>query len=252
MAAALDREQFLAWLRTEFPRLLQEDPDFGARVLGILTQTLSSKADLQQVLEEIRRLREDFNRRFEATEHRFEAAERRFEAVERRLEELREDFNRRFEAAERRFEAIERTLVEHSRALRELRVGLGSLGRRFGRGFEEAVRATVEEFAGVRPLKAERLVLRDERGELFGIPGQAVEFDAFVHEGRRFLVEVKAYADPEDVLHFHRKLEFAAKVLQEPFERVLIAPYALPRTRRLAESLGIRVLPPEEPLPEEE
>lgn len=107
------------------------------------------------------------------------------------------------------------------------------------------MRATVEEFAGVGPLRAERLVLRDERGEVFGVPGQGIEFDAFVHDGRRFLVEVKAYAEPEDVLVSHRKLEFAAKALGEPFERVLVAPFALPRTRRLAESLGIRVLPPE-------
>lgn len=180
-------------------------------MLGILTRNFSSKADLERVLEEIRR--------------------------------LREDADRRFEAADRRFEAIERTLAEHSRALRNLRIGQGSLGRRFGQGFEEAVRVTVEESAGVGPLRAERLVLRDEHGEVFAVPGQGIEFDAFVHDGRRFLVEVKAYAEPEDVLVFHRKLEFAAKVLGEPFERVLVAPYVRRRAAELARQLGIRVVP---------
>ncbi|MEW6045348.1 MAG: DUF3782 domain-containing protein, partial [Bacillota bacterium] len=128
------------------------------------------------------------------------------------------------------------------RILRELRIGLGSLGHRSGRGLEEAVRATVEEFSGVGPLQAERLVLKDAAGEVFGIPGQAIEFDAFVHDGRRFLVEVKGFAEPEDVLKFFRKLQFAQRQLDEPFERLMIAPFAQKRAVQLAQELGIRML----------
>ncbi len=281
-AALWRQEDFREWLRDHLPRLLHEDPRFGAEVVGILAQTLSPRSELVRVLEEIASLREDFGLRFEAMDRRFEAlqremaerfeavdrrfealeremaerfeaVDRRFEAMDRRFEALQREMDRRFEAAERRFEAIERTLVDHSRALaqhsrwlREVRVGQGSLGRRFGRGLEEAVRATVEEFAGVGPLRAERLVLRDEAGEVFGVPGQGIEFDAFVHDGKRILVEVKAYAEPEDVLMFWRKLEFAAKVLGEPFERVLIAPFADRRAVELARQLGIHVLGAEE------
>ncbi|HEY8485794.1 MAG TPA: DUF3782 domain-containing protein, partial [Limnochordales bacterium] len=196
--ATMDREQFIEWLRVEFPRLLQQDPRFSAEVTGVLVQALGSRAEFNRLLEEIRRLREDSERRFEAMERRFEAMDRRFEAMDRR-----------FEAAERRFEAIERTLEEHSRTLRAhgeilarhtdmlmdharvlraLLIGFGSLGARVGRGMEQAVRATVEEFAGLGPLKAERLVLTDAEGEVFGIRGQAIEFDCYVHDGRRFLV----------------------------------------------------------------
>ncbi len=238
-AALWTQEDFREWLRDHLPRLLHEDPRFGAEVVGILAQTLSPRSELVRVLEEIASLREDFGRRFEAMDRRFEALQR--------------EMDRRFEAAERRFEAIERALADHSRTLaqrsrwlREVRVGQGSLGRRFGRGLEEAVRATVEEFAGVGPLRAERLVLRDEAGEVFGVPGQGIEFDAFVHDGKRILVEVKAYAEPEDVLGFWRKMEFAAKVLGEPFERVLIAPFADRRAVALARQLGTHVLGAEE------
>jgi hypothetical protein len=123
--------------------------------------------------------------------------------------------------------------------LRELRIGMGSLDHRTGRGFEEAVRRTIEEFAGLGPLQAQRLVLVDEVGEVFGVPGQAIEFDAFVHDGHRFPVKAKGFADTEDVLTFHRKLQLAEGHGDGPFERLMIAPFAHPRAVRLAERLGI-------------
>ncbi len=274
---AMTREEFVEWLRREFPRLLQEDPRFSAEVVGILSQTLGSRMEFNRLLEEMKALREDFGRRFEAVQRhleslesrfeqvdrRFEAIDRRFEAIERRFEAMDRRFeaaerrfeaiDRRFEEANRRFEAIERTLIahsevlaEHTRALRRLETGLGSLGGRFGEGFEETIRATVEEFSGLGPLRAERLVIRDTEGELFGVPGQAVEFDAFVHDGKRFLVEVKGFAKPQDVLLFFRKMEFARRHLEEPFEPLLIAPFMRKQAARLARELGIRVLMHEE------
>jgi len=280
-AALWSEAEFTSWLRDKLPRLLQEDPRFGAEVIGVLQQTLSPRSELVRVLEEIRALREDFGRRFEAIERtlelhteRFEAVDRRFEAlqqdmdrrfeaVDRRFEALQQDMDRRFEAVDRRFEALQREmdrrfelqariLAEHGRTLRRMEVGLGSLGRRFGKGFEEAVRATIEEFAGIGPLTAERLVIRDVAGELYGVPNQEVEFDAFVHDGRRFLVEVKGFAEPEDVLNFVRKVEFARRHLPEAFEAVLLAPYATKRAVELARELGVRLLmEPEEEAPDE-
>ena len=280
-AALWSEAEFTSWLRDKLPRLLQEDPRFGAEVIGVLQQTLSPRSELVRVLEEIRALREDFGRRFEAIERtlelhteRFEAMDRRFEALQqdmdrrfeamdRRFEALQQDMDRRFEAVDRRFEALQREmdrrfelqariLAEHGRTLRRMEVGLGSLGRRFGKGFEEAVRATIEEFAGIGPLTAERLVIRDVAGELYGVPNQEVEFDAFVHDGRRFLVEVKGFAEPEDVLNFVRKVEFARRHLPEAFEAVLLAPYATKRAVELARELGVRLLmEPEEEAPDE-
>ncbi len=276
-------EDLADWLRSQLPRLLQEDPRLGAEVVGILAQTLSPRSELVRVLEEIAALREDFGRRFEAVDRRFEAVDRRFEAVDRRFEALQREMAERFEAVDRRFEALQREMAERfeavdrrfealqqemdrrfeavrremdqrfalqaaqlasvQRGVWRLTVAVGSLGRRFGVGFEEAVRAIVEEFAGLGPLTAERLTVQDDAGEVFGAPGSPVEFDAWIHNGRRFLVEVKAFADPEDVLLFHRKATFASRKLGEPFEPVLIAPFAHPRALELARQLGIQVLP---------
>ncbi|MDR5709942.1 MAG: hypothetical protein QN172_08530 [Armatimonadota bacterium] len=47
---------------------MRQNPRFGAEVVGILAQTLSPRAELIQVLEEIRNLREDFNRRLNRLE----------------------------------------------------------------------------------------------------------------------------------------------------------------------------------------
>ena len=147
---------------------------------------------------------------------------------------------------DRRFRLHAEILRQHGRELRYLRVGFGSLGRRLGLGFEEAVRGIVEEFTGLGPLRAERLVLRDDAGEVFGVPGQRVEFDAFLHDGERILVEVKAFAEREDVLVFRRKVEFAARRLNEPVRAVLVAPFAHPRAVETAQELGVQILTAEE------
>ncbi len=243
-AALWKEEDLVRWLRERLPRLLQEEPRFGAEVVGILAQTLSPRSELIRVLEEIRALREDMDRRFAAMDERFRALqedmERRFEAMDERFRALQEDMDRRFRV---QAEILDR----HGRDLRYLRVGFGSLGRRFGLGFEEAVRGMVEEFAGVGPLRAERLVLRDEAGEVFGVPGQVIEFDAFVHDGDRFLVEVKAFAQREDVLLFRRKVEFAARQLGQTFRAVMVAPFAHRRAVETARELGVQILAAEEP-----
>ncbi|MDR7579283.1 MAG: DUF3782 domain-containing protein [Armatimonadota bacterium] len=243
-AALWKEEDLVRWLRERLPRLLQEEPRFGAEVVGILAQTLSPRSELIRVLEEIRALREDMDRRFAAMDERFRALQedmdRRFAAMDERFRALQEDMDRRFRV---QAEILDR----HGRDLRCLRVGFGSLGRRFGLGFEEAVRGMVEEFAGVGPLRAERLVLRDEAGEVFGVPGQVIEFDAFVHDGDRFLVEVKAFAQREDVLLFRRKVEFAARQLGQTFRAVMVAPFAHRRAVETARELGVQILAAEEP-----
>ncbi len=58
---------------------------------------------------------------------------------------------------------------------------------------------------------------------------------------------MKGFAEPEDVLNFFRKVEFARKTLAEPFEPVLVAPFAHPRAAELARQLGFHVLASAEP-----
>lgn len=55
-------------------------------------------------------------------------------------------------------------------------------------------------------------------------------------------MEVKGFGEPEDVLKFFRKLQFAQRQLDGPFHRLMIAPFAQKRAVQLAQEIGIRML----------
>lgn len=230
-------EEFLTFLRRELPKLLREDADFRARVVGTLTESLGTKAEFTTVLEEIRALRADADRRFEAADRRFETIERTLDEHTQQLRELREGMDDHT----RQFRELREGMADHTQQFRELRIGMGSLGGRMGRGLEDVIRQAIEGFSGLEKLTAERLILEDEAGEVFGVAGAHVEFDAYVRDGRRFLVEVKSYLEEGDVLTFHRKATFAEKRLESPVEKVIFAPAAERKALETAEEFGISV-----------
>jgi hypothetical protein len=186
-----------------------------------------------ELLQEMRAFREDTNQRFQELR---EDMDRRFEAV-----------GRRFEAVDRRFEAIIEELRRHSQQisdmqqeLREMRVGLSSLGIRVGYGLEEAIRGVVEEFAGESFPFAERLVLRDESGEVYGVAGADVEFDLYAHNSRAYLVEVKSHLNAGDILIFEKKVKFAERKLDQQVVPLVIALSMEPRAEQQMRELGIK------------
>jgi hypothetical protein len=199
----------------------------------------------------------EMNQRFEAVDRRFEAVDRRFEAVDQRFETLLREMNQRFEAVDRRFEAVDQrfeTLLREMNQrfeavdrrfegvfaeLREQRLHLSALGARVGRGLEFIVKGIVEEFAGESFPLADRLVLVDTEGEVFGVPGAEVEFDLYAHNGRAYLVEVKSHLKTDDVLKFQRKAVFAEAKLGRPMTRLIIALSMDSRAEALMQRLGI-------------
>ena len=202
-------------LRTELPRLLREHPEVRHELWGLMLEAFPSRQEFLEVLRELRAFREETAQRFEAMDRRFEAVDQRFEAIDRR------------------FEAV---IAE----LREQRLHLAALGGRVGRGLESVVKSVVEEFAGTSFPSAERLVLVDGDGELFGVPGAAVEFDLYAHNGTAYLVEVKSHLKPNDVLMFHRKAAFAEARIGRPVTRLVLALSMEPTAETLLQRLGIR------------
>jgi hypothetical protein len=195
-------------LRTELPRLLREHPEVRHELWGLMLEAFPSRQEFLEVLRELRAFREETAQRFEAMDRRFEAIDRRFEGV----------------------------IAE----LREQRLHLAALGGRVGRGLESVVKSVVEEFAGTSFPSAERLVLVDSDGELFGVPGAAVEFDLYAHNGAAYLVEVKSHLKPNDVLMFHRKAAFAEARIGRPVTRLVLALSMEPTAETLLQRLGIR------------
>ena len=60
-----------------------------------------------------------------------------------------------------------------------------------------AWRRVIEEVADETFPFAERLVLRDESDEVYGVAGTDVEFNLYAHNGRAYLVEVKSHLKSE-------------------------------------------------------
>jgi hypothetical protein len=241
-----------------------------------MLEAFPSRQEFLAFLDELRALREENNRRFEALHvelaerfevllremnQRFEAVDRRFEAVDQRFEVQLREMNQRFEAVDRRFEvqlremnqrfeaqlhemnqrfeAVDRRFEGMLTELREQRLHLSALGARVGRGLEFIVKGIVEEFAGESFPLADRLVLVDTAGEVFGVPGAEVEFDLYAHNGRAYLVEVKSHLKTNDVLQFQRKSIFAEGRLGRPLTRLIIALSMDAKAEALMRQLGI-------------
>jgi hypothetical protein len=246
--------ELIEQLRRVLPQLLREHPEVRHELWGLMLEAFPSRQELLAFLEELRALREESNRRFDGLQHeiaqrfeavdrrfeallremnqRFEAVDRRFEAVDQRFEMLLREMNQRFEAVDRRFEGV---IAE----LREQRVHLSALGGRVGRGLEFIVKGIVEEFAGESFPLADRLVLVDTEGEVFGVPGAEVEFDLYAHNGRAYLVEVKSHLKTDDVLKFQRKAMFAEAKLGRPLTRLIISLSMDSKAEALMQRLGI-------------
>ncbi|MGH7965609.1 MAG: DUF3782 domain-containing protein [Candidatus Binatia bacterium] len=243
--------EFIEQLRTELPKVLREHPEVRHEVWGIMLEAFPSRQEFLSLLEEVRTGREESSRHFEELR----------QDTNRRFEELRQDMNRRFEVVDRRFEAVDRRFAEvittlqtqgeilrqhtediHSikADLRATLLGMSSLGERVGYGLEGVIRGTVEEFAKEEFPFAERLVLQDDTGEVYGIVGAPVEFDAYVHNGKAaYLVEAKSYLKPADVWMFQRKVKFAESKLARPITPLVLALSFAPGALRALRSLGM-------------
>lgn len=211
--------ELIEQLRTDLPRLLREHPEVRHELWGMMLEAFPSRQEFMALLEEVRAFREDTNRRFE---------------------EMREDMNRRFEAIDRRFEAVMEEQRIQGRQLRETNLHLSSLSGRVGYGLEHVVREVVEEFAGQSFPFAERLVLRDEVGEVFGLTGAEVEFDLYAHNGVAYLVEVKSHLKAGDVLKFYQKVKFAERKLGRQVIPLMIALSTEPKAEQRMQELGVR------------
>jgi hypothetical protein len=221
--------ELIEQLRRALPQLLREHPEIRHELWGLMLEAFPSRQEFLAFLDELRALREESNRRFEAMDRRFEALQRE---MDRRFEALQREMHQGFEAADKRFEGV---IAE----LREQRLHLAALGGRVGRGLELIVKGIVEEFAGESFPLADRLVLVDTQGEVFGVQGAEVEFDLYAHNGRAYLVEVESHLKTVDVLKFQRKAVFAEAKLGRPLTRLIIALSMDSKAETLMQRLGI-------------
>ena len=221
---------FIEQLRQELPRLLRERPEVRYELWGMMLEAFPSRQEFMDLLEEMRASREESNRRFE---------EMRQESNQR-FEEMRQDMNSRFEVVTTELRRQGDELHRLGQQLRDLTLQVSSLGSRVGYGLEHVVREVVEEFAGETFPFAQHLIIRDETGEVFGVSGADVEFDLYAHNGVAYLVEVKSYLKPNDVLSFYRKVKFAEAKLGRTVIPLVIALSMDAKAEQQMKALGVK------------
>jgi hypothetical protein len=139
------------------------------------------------------------------------------------------------------FKAIEEMRKTYDERLKRLEVTMGYLGGRWGRDLEKVVLELFKEALerrGVEAEKVEKLVLKTDVG--------VVEVDVYIHDGRGYLIEVKAVAYGDDVGWFAWRAKLAAEELARQGKKVerliLVAVHIDKEALEKARQLGIDVI----------
>ncbi|PSN82924.1 hypothetical protein B9Q03_13795, partial [Candidatus Marsarchaeota G2 archaeon OSP_D] len=179
------------------------------------TSTGKSNSSEKTYNREIKQLREDFNREIKQLREDFN----------REIKQLREDFNR----LSGRFEVI-----------------LGRMGRRWGADLERTLLGTFKEALekeGIEPGKVESFSYTDYDGSVTGLKGRRVQVDILVRDGKLTLIEVKAFAEREDMDHLTDVVGYVQKILKKDVERVYVVAVNVDREAlNRAQELGFKVI----------
>ncbi len=163
------------------------------------------------------------------------------EAVKTLADYMKTGFEAMFKAVEELRVAIEEMRKTHDERLKRLEVTVGHLGGRWGRDLEKMVLELFREALerrGVEAERVEKLVLKTDVG--------VVEVDVYIHDGRGYLIEVKAVAYGDDVGWFAWRAKLAAEELARQGKKVerliLVAVHIDKEALEKARQLGIDVI----------
>ncbi|MEA3324790.1 MAG: DUF3782 domain-containing protein, partial [Euryarchaeota archaeon] len=180
---------------------------------------------------------EKVDQQFEKIDKRFEKVDQQFEKIDKRFEKV----DQQFEKVDKRFEKVDQRFDEMARNQREIQLTVSALGGRVGYGLEEIIKRTVEEFSGQTFRKIEHLWLRDEEGELYGVPAD-VEYDLYLEDTMNYIVEVKSHTKLGDVLNFRRKSVFAEKCLEKKIQPIIISVSVTETAKKKCKELEIDLI----------
>ncbi|PSN88240.1 hypothetical protein B9Q00_06355 [Candidatus Marsarchaeota G1 archaeon OSP_C] len=221
-------------IKEEFLRLLKEDEEFRLAMAGLLgyseivSRLNEHEKTMQTILNEIKLLREDFNKLFEEQK------------------KLREDFNKLFEEQKKLREDFVLIREDFSKLGSRVEVILGRMGRRWGADLERTLLGTFKEVLekeGIEPGKVESFSYIDFDGSITGLKGRLVQADILVKDGKLTLIEVKSFAEREDVDHLKDVVGYVEKILKRNIDQVyLITVNVDKHTLARAQELGFKVI----------
>ncbi|MCR4407927.1 MAG: DUF3782 domain-containing protein [Anaerolineae bacterium] len=230
----ITREDVIAIIVEELPRLISERPLLRYTLAGALAESLVHRAELKEILQAIQDLREDFNTRFE--EH---------SAAIRQLSERMEEHSAAIRQLSKRMEehsaAIRQLMERQEEFSRRLESSIGGLGARWGILSEEAFRNGVASILSDIGLRVEHFWYMDTEGVVFGRPDQ-VEVDVVVRDGQVILMEIKSSVGRADVYTFQRKVELYERVRETRVaRRIIVSPFVEASAAERARAMGIEV-----------
>jgi hypothetical protein len=264
----MEREELLALMVKELPRLLQEHPEARYQLIGILAEVFARRDEFQEILSSIREIiqrQEEHSRILQEhtltlREHSRILQEHTLTLREhsRILEEhtrTLQEHSRIIQEHSRTIERHSQILQEHTSAIRSLieqqqrlteevaKMGrtLSAVGARWGYLAEEAFRQGLEAIVAERlGLKVEKWRWWDEEGFVFGRPDW-IEVDVAIHDDEHILVQISSSATRGEIAAFYRIGQLYERLKGVKPHLLVVAVFLDERAKELAQKLGIEV-----------
>ncbi|MFP3210097.1 MAG: DUF3782 domain-containing protein, partial [Thermocladium sp.] len=165
-----------------------------------------------------------------------------------RLDKLTERVNELAEAQKRTEDGLSRltdAIGELSKEVIGLKKRMDSMGRRWGEDYEEVIKLFFKELVEVEKIDlryVNRFTYKDEAGQ-FGPKGSIYEIDVLARNGRVYLIEVKSFADEDDLDWFNVKCSTVTKAFgfNDPI-KLFLAVSATEEAVERAKNYGIKML----------
>ena len=161
------------------------------------------------------------------------------EAIKTLADYMKTGFEAVFKAVEELRIAIEEMRKTYDKRLKRLEVTMGHLGGRWGGDLEKVVLELFKEALerrGVEAERVEKLALKTDVGAI----------NVYIHDGKGYLIEVKAVADGDDVGWFAWRAKLASEELARQGKKVerliLVAVHIDKEALEKARQLGIDVI----------
>ncbi len=172
----------------------------------------------------------------------------RLDKLTERVNDLTERVNELVEAQKRTEDGLSKltdAIGELSKEVMGLKKRMDSMGRRWGEDYEEVIKLFFKELVEVEEIDlryVNRFTYKDEAGQ-FGPKGSIYEIDILARNGRVYLIEVKSFADEDDLDWFNVKCSTVTKALgfKDPIKLFLAVSAAEEAVER-AKNYGIKML----------
>ncbi|MCU7786874.1 DUF3782 domain-containing protein [Pyrobaculum sp. 3827-6] len=242
-------------LREDFLRLLEQDKDFRMAVAGYL-----GYREILERLDRNERLIARLQRQVAKLQKQVDKMQRQVDKLQEQVAKMQEQVAKMQEQMRKMQEQMDKLLGLYGQLVAEVaavktrldklekkvEATIGSMGRRWGRDLELAVLEIFKEALeerGIEPGRVEKLRFKDVDGRYTGTPGRVFDIDVVVRDGGLYAIEVKSYADVEDVEVLHDKIPVVERYYGRKVDKAYLVAVAIEKEAvDRARELGIEVI----------